>query len=118
MRSCLSTALYPDCSPPYPFWGSVLQDLASPCWHTAAHILHGSAHSCSWPLTPPSHSPIHFCNLYLYLYLCRPGPPAAGLREGDPSVSHIHFIGLDTDVSGTPYEASIPLDKALAAAGG
>jgi sulfite oxidase len=41
----------------------------------------------------------------------------AGLQPGDPSVQHIHLIGLDTDMTGTPYAASIPIDKALSEAG-
>jgi hypothetical protein len=42
---------------------------------------------------------------------------AAGLQPGDPAVQHIHLIGLDTDMTGTPYAASIPIDKALSEAG-
>uniref|UniRef100_A0A383VKU0 Sulfite oxidase n=1 Tax=Tetradesmus obliquus TaxID=3088 RepID=A0A383VKU0_TETOB len=42
---------------------------------------------------------------------------AAGLQPGDASVQHIHLIGLDTDMTGTPYAASIPIDKALSEAG-
>jgi DMSO/TMAO reductase YedYZ molybdopterin-dependent catalytic subunit len=41
----------------------------------------------------------------------------AGLQPGDPAVQHIHLIGLDTDMTGTPYAASIPIDKALSEAG-
>eukprot|EP00882_Tetradesmus_deserticola_P000961 GHRQ01001042.1.p1 GENE.GHRQ01001042.1~~GHRQ01001042.1.p1 ORF type:complete len:582 (+),score=245.93 GHRQ01001042.1:259-2004(+) len=41
----------------------------------------------------------------------------AGLQPNDPSVQHIHFVGLDTDMTGTPYAASIPIDKALSDAG-
>ncbi|KAF8069467.1 hypothetical protein HT031_001583 [Scenedesmus sp. PABB004] len=42
---------------------------------------------------------------------------AAGLSPSDPDVDHIHFVGLDTDMSGTPYAASIPLSKAMAEGG-
>jgi len=42
---------------------------------------------------------------------------AAGLEEGDPAVAHVHFIGHDVDESGVPYAASIPVAKALSAAG-
>jgi hypothetical protein len=41
----------------------------------------------------------------------------AGLEEGDPAVAHIHFYGRDVDESGVPYAASIPVSKALSAAG-
>lgn len=44
-------------------------------------------------------------------------PRRAGLQPGDASVQHIHLIGLDTDMTGTPYAASIPIDKALSEAG-
>ncbi|GBF97565.1 hypothetical protein Rsub_10166 [Raphidocelis subcapitata] len=37
----------------------------------------------------------------------------AGLSPDDPSVSHVHFVGLDRDEGGTPYAASIPIHKAL-----
>lgn len=44
-------------------------------------------------------------------------PFTVGLDEGDPAVAHIHFYGLDTDESGTTYAASVPVTKAMSAAG-
>lgn len=41
----------------------------------------------------------------------------AGLQPGDAEVAHIHFHGRDTDESGTPYAASIPISKAMSEAG-
>jgi len=37
---------------------------------------------------------------------------AAGLDENDEKIRHIHFEGLDTDPSNSPYGASIPIEKA------
>jgi sulfite oxidase len=37
---------------------------------------------------------------------------AAGLDENNESIRHVHFEGLDTDPSNSPYGASIPVEKA------
>lgn len=37
----------------------------------------------------------------------------AGFREGSTTVQHIHFEGLDKDLQGDPYGASIPVEKAI-----
>lgn len=37
----------------------------------------------------------------------------AGLEETDPEVAHIQFEGLDSDITGATYGASIPLSKAM-----
>lgn len=44
-------------------------------------------------------------------------PCCAGLQSGDPEVAHIHFYGHDTDESGVPYAASIPISKAMGESG-
>ncbi|XP_054259054.1 sulfite oxidase isoform X3 [Macrosteles quadrilineatus] len=36
-----------------------------------------------------------------------------GLKEDDPRAKHIQFEGLDTDVSNSPYGASIPVEKGM-----
>jgi sulfite oxidase len=38
---------------------------------------------------------------------------AAGLQAGDPAVQHIQFEGLDADLAGDRYGASIPAQRAL-----
>jgi len=43
---------------------------------------------------------------------------AAGLKEDDPKgPKHITFVGLDVDITGERYEASIPIQKAISAYG-
>lgn len=38
----------------------------------------------------------------------------AGFEDGDPSVAHVHFVGLDNDpLTGEVYAASIPVHKAV-----
>jgi len=37
---------------------------------------------------------------------------AAGYDENDSRIRHVHFEGLDTDPSSSPYGASIPIEKA------
>lgn len=49
--------------------------------------------------------------------LCHAVACCAGLQPGDAEVAHIHFYGRDTDESGTPYAASIPISKAMSEAG-
>jgi sulfite oxidase len=49
--------------------------------------------------------------------LCGAVVCCAGLQPGDAEVAHIHFYGRDTDESGTPYAASIPISKAMSEAG-
>eukprot|EP00088_Acartia_fossae_P005735 TRINITY_DN1258_c0_g1_i2.p1 TRINITY_DN1258_c0_g1~~TRINITY_DN1258_c0_g1_i2.p1 ORF type:complete len:571 (-),score=127.97 TRINITY_DN1258_c0_g1_i2:865-2577(-) len=38
---------------------------------------------------------------------------AAGIDENDERLRHVHFEGLDTDPSNSPYGASIPIEKAI-----
>lgn len=42
---------------------------------------------------------------------------AAGLEDDDPAVAHVQFEGLDSDVDGGVYGASVPVDVALSPRG-
>ena len=41
----------------------------------------------------------------------------AGFDEDSSEVLHVQFEGLDSDISGTCYGASIPIDKAMGSHG-
>ena len=41
----------------------------------------------------------------------------AGFDEDSSEVLHVQFEGLDSDISGTCYGASIPIDKAMGSQG-
>jgi len=68
----------------------------------------------SLPPSPPSSSYVSVQGL-----LTHPSLPPSPLFLGVPEeyeelgLAHVHFIGLDKDISNQTYEASIPINKAV-----